>query len=92
LRVEGDAIRFTLRDAGDEEKFRDALRDIARDWEFELQDNVAVLSFSEDYRKALLKKVLEQSIEIVRRRVDETGTREPIIQRQGDSRILLQVQ
>lgn len=91
LRVEGDAIRFSLRDAGDEEKFRDALRDIARDWEFEVQDNVAVLSFSEDYRKALLKKVLEQSIEIVRRRVDETGTREPIIQRQGDSRILLQV-
>ena len=35
--------------------------------------------------------MLEQSIQIVNRRVNETGTREPIIQRQGDSRIVLQV-
>lgn len=32
-----------------------------------------------------------QSIEIVRRRVDEMGTREPTIQRQGSDRILVQV-
>ena len=32
-----------------------------------------------------------QSIEIVRRRIDELGTREPIIQRQGDDRIVVQV-
>lgn len=36
-------------------------------------------------------QLLQQSIEIVNRRVNETGTREPIIQRQGDSRIVLQV-
>jgi len=35
--------------------------------------------------------VLEKSIEIVRRRVDETGTREPVIQMQGTDKILLQV-
>ena len=34
---------------------------------------------------------VQQSIEIVRRRVDETGTREPTIQRQGDDRILVQL-
>lgn len=34
---------------------------------------------------------IEQSIEIVRRRVDETGTNEPLIQRQGDDRILVQL-
>ncbi len=34
---------------------------------------------------------MAQSIEIVRRRIDETGTREPIIQAQGKDRILLQV-
>ncbi len=32
-----------------------------------------------------------QSIEIIRRRVDEVGTNEPIIQRQGDDRILVQL-
>ena len=34
---------------------------------------------------------VEQSIEIVRRRIDELGTREPSIQRQGEDRILVQV-
>lgn len=34
---------------------------------------------------------LLQSIEIVRRRIDELGTREPTIQRQGEDRILVQV-
>jgi preprotein translocase subunit SecD len=34
---------------------------------------------------------MQQSVEIVRRRVDEAGTREPTIQRQGADRILIQV-
>ncbi len=36
-------------------------------------------------------QALVQSIEIVRRRVDEFGTTEPTIQRQGDDRILVQL-
>ena len=39
----------------------------------------------------LLRKTIEQSIQIVERRVNELGTVEPIIQRQGTDRILLQV-
>jgi preprotein translocase subunit SecD len=38
-----------------------------------------------------LRKAVEQSIEIVRRRVDELGTVEPSIQRQGADRVLVQV-
>ena len=34
---------------------------------------------------------VSQSLEIVRRRIDEVGTREPTIQRQGEDRILVQV-
>lgn len=34
---------------------------------------------------------VQQSIEIIRRRIDETGVREPTIQRQGDDRIILQL-
>jgi protein-export membrane protein SecD len=37
------------------------------------------------------RSAVEQSIEIVRRRIDETGTREPTIQRQGAERILVQL-
>ena len=38
-----------------------------------------------------LSRVLDRSIEIVRRRVDELGTTEPLIQRQGADRILVQL-
>ena len=38
-----------------------------------------------------LSRVLDRSLEIVRRRIDEIGTTEPIIQRQGVDRILVQV-
>ncbi len=34
---------------------------------------------------------MQQSVEIIRRRVDEVGTREPTIQRQGTDRMLIQV-
>jgi len=36
-------------------------------------------------------KAVSQSIEVVRRRIDELGTREPSIQRQGTDRIIVQV-
>lgn len=37
------------------------------------------------------ESVLNKSIEIVRRRIDEMGTKEPLIQRQGNDRILVQL-
>jgi protein-export membrane protein SecD len=36
-------------------------------------------------------QAVEQSIEIIRRRIDETGTKEPTIQRQGQDRILVEL-
>lgn len=41
-----------------------------------------------DYR---VSNAVSQSIEVVRRRIDELGTTEPVIQRQGTNRILVQV-
>jgi SecD/SecF fusion protein len=41
-----------------------------------------------DYR---MSSAVTQSIEVVRRRVDELGTTEPLIQRQGNDRIIVQV-
>lgn len=41
--------------------------------------------------RAIKTQVLSQSIEIVRRRVDESGTRESTIVRSGDDRILIQI-
>ena len=46
---------------------------------------------TETGRREILTSTIDQSIEIVRRRIDEMGTREPTIQRQGADRIIVQV-
>jgi protein-export membrane protein SecD len=43
------------------------------------------------YLKQEKEDIVNQSIEVVRKRIDELGTREPSIERQGDDRILVQV-
>jgi preprotein translocase subunit SecD len=50
-----------------------------------------VVQLSEAERVASDSQTIQQSLEIIRRRVDEVGTREPSIQRQGTDRILIQV-
>ena len=53
--------------------------------------NKLILSFSEQYIIDANNKTVEQSIEVVRKRVDESGTKEPIIQKQGQERIIVQL-
>ena len=91
LHTENEAVVFNLRDVADESKIVSTLRPLSRDWNIDVNNGIVRMTLYPEYRKQLLKKVLDQSIEIVRRRVDQTGTREPIIQRQGENRILLQV-
>ena len=50
-----------------------------------------IVRLSEAEKAATDDRTIQQSLEIVRRRVDEVGTREPTIQRQGKDRILIQV-
>lgn len=50
-----------------------------------------VVSLSEAEQIATDERTMQQSLEIIRRRIDEVGTREPTIQRQGSDRILIQV-
>ncbi|GIX15007.1 MAG: protein translocase subunit SecD [Paracoccaceae bacterium] len=54
-------------------------------------DGVISIRLTEAERAALDDRTVEQSLEKIRRRVDEAGTREPAIQRQGDRRIVVQV-
>jgi preprotein translocase subunit SecD len=49
------------------------------------------LSLSQPAMVERMRKTIEQSIQIVERRVNELGTVEPVIQRQGNDRILVQV-
>jgi preprotein translocase subunit SecD len=55
------------------------------------EGNDIVVRLSEAEQQATDERTIQQSLEIIRRRVDEAGTREPTIQRQGEDRILIQV-
>ncbi|MEE9313317.1 MAG: protein translocase subunit SecD [Rhizobiaceae bacterium] len=48
-------------------------------------------SLTDDGIEERLRSAVSQSIEVIRRRVDELGTTEPVIRRQGDDRIIVQV-
>ncbi|MGB4825667.1 MAG: protein translocase subunit SecD [Paracoccaceae bacterium] len=50
-----------------------------------------VVQLSAPEKVATDDRTMQQSLEIIRNRVDQAGTREPTIQRQGDDRILIQV-
>ena len=53
--------------------------------------NEIIVSLTEEERAATDDRTMRQSLEIIRRRVDEVGTREPTILRQGVDRIVIQV-
>ncbi len=55
------------------------------------QGDIVTVTLSEAEQAATDERTMQQSLEIIRRRVDEAGTREPTIQRQGTDRILIQV-
>ena len=46
---------------------------------------------NDNFKKNIQEAALKQSLEIVRKRIDESGTKEPLIQRSGKKRILLQL-
>ena len=55
------------------------------------KDNKLNLSFTDQYIIDTNNQTVEQSIEVIRKRVDESGTKEPIIQKQGADRIIVQL-
>ncbi len=62
------------------------------DLEFDTQPNGDITAtLSQPAMTARAQAAVEQSIEIVRRRIDETGVVDPQISRQGDSRIVVQL-
>ena len=56
-----------------------------------INENTFFIEFSDLNKKKIIKSTMAQAIEIVRRRIDETGTNEPSIQQQGIDRIIVQL-
>ena len=92
LGVDGEALVFTVRDEAQLSEARQILRNAADQLLIETTGGGGLrATFTQQALRDRQTNIMQQSIEIVRRRIDETGTREPSIQRQGERRILVQL-
>jgi protein-export membrane protein SecD len=98
-----DSVSLRINDISQLEAARKVLHDIASppgtflglgSAEYDLTDDGQgnfTLRMSAAYQRQMQAQIVSQSIEVVRRRIDALGTREPTIQQQGENRILVQV-
>ncbi|MFO7594692.1 MAG: protein translocase subunit SecD [Pseudomonadota bacterium] len=88
-------VEIKFRDAADREKAYELIRGEYRDLEFteELRDGSAYLyaALSEKEQQETRTFALKQNITTLRKRVNELGVAEPVIQRQGEERIVVQL-
>lgn len=98
LNVVGDKVVLQLRDFDQikHDNRLDEVQKLFRDLDTDLvpviaDDGQVTLRYSDAALTARRNAAMAQSIEIIRRRVDETGTKEPTIQREGQDRILVQL-
>ena len=89
--VSGSKIIFSLADEEQQKAAKKLVKKIAKTADVRENSGNFEVYFSEQQLVEIRQNLIKQSIEIVRRRIDESGTKEPTIQAQGDSRILLQV-
>ena len=92
LQLSGDTVTFKLREQAD----RDRIVGIIRKADQNVTPTVAAdgtvsVAIPDKVMEDKRRAAIEQSLEIVRRRIDESGTREPNIQIQGQDRILVQL-
>ena len=92
LGVRDDAIVFTIREPARIDDARQTLAKIDPDLNVTIADDGSgTVRFSAVATEARRQQAVDQSIEIIRRRIDETGIKEPQIQREGADRILVQL-
>ncbi len=89
--LDGNQITFSLNDIEQIKLARKIINKLSKKVDIDENDNHFIITFSNQAITEMRQNLIKQSIEIVRRRIDESGTKEPTIQAQGDNRILLQV-
>ncbi len=99
LSLQGGRLSFLLRNPADVDRAVERMRTLTRpsgagtrDYEVSVVDGSRVVVTPTDAGvRVALDTAMKQAVEVVRRRIDELGTREPTIIRQGDNRIVVQV-
>jgi preprotein translocase subunit SecD len=92
LGTAGNAVVLTLRDPAEEQAARDALRELDTQAILTVEDGGRLrMELPEAALRERRQSVVEQAVEIIRRRIDEFGLREATVIRQGDDRVLVQI-
>lgn len=101
LSVRDGSVSFTVRNPGDVDRAVETMRALSRpvgqlsaqrDIEVNLADSTRVsVRPTAAGLAAEIDAAMAQAVEVIRRRIDELGTREPTIIRQGETRIVVQV-
>lgn len=85
------SVGVTIPDAAERDKAYDLLRKVDASASTSIDGERVVITMSDQQIVQRRTSAVQQSIEIIRRRIDETGVREPTIQRQGDDRVIVQL-
>lgn len=85
------SIVFRLRDDADLKATQKIINRLGADYTVTTEGTAFTVTMTDTAKTALSRQVVSQSIEIIRRRIDDTGTREPVIQAQGSDRVLVQL-
>ena len=101
ISTRGGQLSFLLRDPSQVDAAREKLLAITgggagltgqREWDIQVVDTSRfVLKPTQAGLAQAVDTAMDDATDVVRRRIDELGTREPTIVRQGDSRIVVQV-
>ncbi len=84
-------LSVTINDASQLENARKLTSSIVKDLDVVVNKNIITYELTGIGIDNKLLDIVEQTIEVIRRRVDGTGTQEPLIQRQGNNRIVVQL-
>lgn len=91
LSAAADHLSLTLRDPSQEDEAVKKIHKLDMTLDVSVKEGKLTAQLSAEGLKKRRDQAMEQSIEIVRRRIDETGTKEPVIARQGTDRIIVQL-
>ncbi|MDX1924487.1 MAG: protein translocase subunit SecD [Rickettsiaceae bacterium] len=91
IRVRDGAVILSMRNKEDLGVAKQLVNLIDGETTSEVTNEEIIIRFNQSKLSNLHKNLFDQSIEIIRMRVDSAGTKEPVIQKQGDQYIILQV-
>ena len=91
LAVRDDAVNISIRKPEDDTTARAVFAEFGPAVSITADGTAFRLAFTEQGLIDLQSQTIEQSMEIIRRRIDPDGTKEPVIQRQGADRVLVQL-